>query len=65
MLVMWKEQARDFSVCIVSVDLQQNKEQKGVRGYGGRTMQTICSLVSRFVRMTSRTLMPSDFSQTQ
>ena len=29
-LVMWKEEARDFSVRIVPVDLQQYEEQKGV-----------------------------------
>lgn len=64
-LVMRKEEARDFSVYIVPVDLQQYEEQKELRKLHGRTMKTICALVSRLVRTTSRTLTPSDFSQTQ
>ena len=64
-LVMWKEEARDFSVRIVPVDLQQYEEQKGLRKHHRRTIKTICSLVSRLVRTISKTLTPSDFSVTQ
>ena len=64
--MMGEEKSRHFPVGIVTVDLEWSVSQgRGIRGCRERTMQTICSLVSRLVRTTSNTLTPSDFSATQ